>query len=240
MSGPRLFVPQPLSPGLEFDLPADNANHLRVLRVQVGQPVTIFNGEGGEYPAELIALDRKLARLRLGERLDRDVESPLHITLVQGIAKGDRMDFTIQKAVELGAAAILPVFTERSVVQLDGARLDKREQHWRGVAASACEQCGRNRVPEVLPAKPLAAIWNDLDAEHRLVLDPTGDRRLSDLNAKGRLCLLIGPEGGLTDAEVTSAAEHGFTRLLLGPRILRTETAGIAALAALQALYGDL
>lgn len=240
MSGPRFFVPLPLAAGLELDLPADAANHLRVLRLQPGQRLSVFNGEGGEYAAELVLLERRRALVRLDQHRPREAESPLAITLLQGISKGERMDFTIQKAVELGVSAILPVFTERSVVQLNGERLEKREQHWRGVATAACEQCGRNRVPAILPAAPLPQAWALATADQRVVLDPLGDRRLRDIPAAGSLALLIGPEGGLTEAEVAAAAERGFSRLRLGPRILRTETAGIAALAALQALHGDL
>jgi 16S rRNA (uracil1498-N3)-methyltransferase len=240
MAGPRLFVPLTLSPGLELELPTDSTGHLRVLRVRVDQALTLFDGRGGEYPAQLLALDRRRAVVRLGDHVAREAESSLGITLIQGISKGERMDYTIQKAVELGATAVWPVFTERSVVQLDGPRLEKRERHWRGVAAAACEQCGRNRIPQILAARPLSAVWSDLRAGQRLVLDPQGDRRIGELRPEGSLSLLIGSEGGLTDAETAAAAGHGFIRLLLGPRILRTETAGIAALAALQALYGDL
>lgn len=240
MTTPRLFVALPLAAGMELALPVENANHLRALRVQAGHALVLFNGRGGEYAAELLSVDRKRAQVRVTRYVPREAESPLNVTLIQGIAKGERMDFTIQKAVELGAAAVLPVFTERSVVQLDGARLAKREQRWQAIAAAACEQCGRNRVPPILPARPLAAAWADVEAEQRLVLDPLGDRRINDVPASRSLCLLVGPEGGLTDAEVSAAAEQGFVRLLLGPRTLRTETAGVAALAALQALYGDL
>jgi 16S rRNA (uracil1498-N3)-methyltransferase len=236
----RIYVPLPLSPGLEVDLPAGAANHLRVLRIQAGQALVVFNGEGGEYAAELITLDRKQARVRLAQYRPREAESPLRVTLVQGISKGERMDFTVQKAVELGVAAIAPVFTERSVVQLSGERLDKREQHWRGVAIAACEQCGRNRIPQILPTRPLNDVWGQLGTGQRLVLDPQGDQGLGGLQPQRALSLLIGPEGGLTEDEVATAAEHGFLRLRLGPRVLRTETAGIAALAALQALHGDL
>lgn len=240
MSGPRLYVPLQLAAGTELELPAEAANHLRVLRLQPGQALTLFDGSGGEYPAELLALDRKRAQVRLGEHHAREAESPLVITLLQGVSKGERMDFTIQKAVELGVAAIRPVFTERSVVQLRGERLTKRIDHWQAVAAAACEQCGRNRVPPVLPALPLPQVLAATTAEQGIVLDPTGSQRLTDLPPAGSFALLIGPEGGLTDAEITAASAAGYSRLRLGPRILRTETAGLAMLAALQALRGDL
>lgn len=241
MKRPRLYVPQELIAGSELELPAEASNHLRVLRLAVGNPLTLFNGRGGEYPAELIALDKRQARVRLGEFLDREAESPLRLTLIQGVSKGDRMDYTFQKAVELGVQRIVPVFTERSVVQLDGERLAKREEHWRGVMASACEQCGRNRLPELLPALPLARAWDRLGEGLKLVLDPGAERGLRALQPAGSdVALLVGPEGGLTDAEVATALHHGFTGVRLGPRILRTETAGVAALAALQVLAGDL
>lgn len=241
MSGPRLFIPQPLSAGIELDLPADACNHLRVLRVQAGQPLTLFDGHGGEYAAELLLLERRQARVRIDAHLPREAESPLNITLIQGISKGERMDFTIQKSVELGVSAILPVFSERSVVQLNDDRLQKRRQHWQNVAIAACEQCGRNTIPEILPPQALQKAWPATPpAQQRLVLDPEGGQRLHELPAATSLCLLIGPEGGLTEAEITAAVEQGFTRLRLGPRILRTETAGLAAIAGLQTLHGDL
>lgn len=241
MSGPRLFIPQPLSAGMEFDLPADACNHLRVLRVQAGQPLVLFDGHGGEYAAELLLLERRQARVRIEAHAPREAESPLNITLIQGISKGERMDFTIQKSVELGVSAILPVFSERSVVQLNDDRLQKRRQHWQNVAIAACEQCGRNTIPEILPPQVLRQAWPTLPkAQQYLVLDPNGERRLRELPAASTLSLLAGPEGGLTEAEIAAAAEHGFMRLSLGPRILRTETAGLAAIAGLQALHGDL
>lgn len=240
MTTPHLFVDLPLASGVELDLPADVANHLRVLRLAPGQPLALFNGSGGEYNAKLLVLERKRAVVAVGDHRPHEAESPLQITLVQGISKGERMDFTIQKAVELGISAIQPVFTERSVVQLNGERLEKRSKHWQGVALAACEQSGRNRIPEIRTPLPLAKAWPQIQAEQRLVLDPQGTQRLKDLRSGASLALLVGPEGGLSEAEVAAASAQGFIRLQLGPRILRTETAGLAALAALQALYGDL
>jgi len=241
MKHPRLYVPLDLAAGRELELPAEAANHVRVLRLPAGNPLTLFNGQGGEFLAELLAVDKRQARVRLIDHLPREAESQLRLTLVQGISKGDRMDYTIQKAVELGVQRIVPVFTERSVVQLDGERLAKREEHWRGVVASACEQCGRNRLPLLLPAVPLARAWPHVAEGLGLVLDPGAETGLRDLNLGGvELSLLVGPEGGLSDAEVAAAKTHGFHGVRLGPRILRTETAGVAALAALQALAGDL
>jgi 16S rRNA (uracil1498-N3)-methyltransferase len=241
MKNPRLYVPEPLRSQTELVLPAEAANHLRVLRLQVGNPLTIFNGEGGEFSAEVVALERREARVRLLEHRAHEVESPLELTLIQGISKGERMDFTIQKAVELGVSRIAPVFTARSVVQLDGDRLGKREAHWRGIIQSACEQCGRNRLPELMPIIGLDQAWQRFNGGIRLVLNPEGGVHLQELPlGEQRMALLVGPEGGLTEAEVASAEGCGFSGLRLGPRVLRTETAGLAALAALQTLAGDL
>jgi 16S rRNA (uracil1498-N3)-methyltransferase len=241
MKNPRLYVPEPLRPQTELVLPAEAANHLRVLRLQVGNPLTIFNGEGGEFTAEVVALERREARVRLLEHRAHEAESPLALTLIQGISKGERMDFTIQKAVELGVSRIAPVFTARSIVQLNGDRLGKREAHWRGIIQSACEQCGRNRLPELMPTVALDQAWQRFNGGIRLVLNPGGGVRLQELPlGEQRMALLVGPEGGLTEAEVASAEGCGFQGLRLGPRVLRTETAGLAALAALQALAGDL
>lgn len=241
MKNPRLYVPASLQPQTELELPMEAANHLRVLRLQPGNPLTLFNGDGGEFAAEVVALERRQARVRLLEHRAHEVESPLELTLIQGISKGERMDFTIQKAVELGVSRIAPVFTARSVVQLDGDRLAKRETHWRGIIQSACEQCGRNRLPELMPTLALDKAWRNFSSGLRLVLNPEGGARLKTLElGEQTMALLVGPEGGLNEAEVGSAEGHGFLGLRLGPRVLRTETAGLAALAALQALAGDL
>lgn len=239
-NGPRFYIPQPLLAGAELELPVEVANHLRVLRLREAAALTLFNGDGGEWPAELLSLERRSARVRVGEHLAIERESPLSVTLIQGISKGERMDYTIQKAVELGVRRILPVFSARSVVQLDGERLARREEHWRGVITSACEQCGRNRLAELEPPRALDTVWGELGDSLRLVLDPTGTTGLGAAAGHSELALLVGPEGGLTEDELDQAVQSGFARLRLGPRVLRTETAGMAALAALQALAGDL
>ncbi len=244
MKSPRIHVP-PLEPGAQGEqvLVGDAANHLRVLRLRPGSPLVLFDGTGGEYQAELLALDRKQARVRLLSHQDVERESPLRLTLLQGVSKGDRMDWAIQKAVELGVSRILPVFTEHSVVNLKGERLQKKHHHWQGVVRSACEQCGRNRIPEVLPARHLLDSTAVL-AEHApsLLLDPAGGHPLPSiqLSASAPVALLVGPEGGFSDAELHWAREQGCTPILLGPRVLRTETAAVAALAAMQSLWGDL
>lgn len=222
-------------------LRGEPANHLRVLRIRPGNPLILFDGNGGEYRAELLRQERREAEVALGEHLPREVESPLRVTLVQGVSKGDRMDWTIQKAVELGVTRIVPVFTARSVVQLAGDRLEKKTAHWRGVVQSACEQCGRNFLPSLeVPISLADALATPLPGL-RCLLDPAGARRPSELTppGSGGMTLLVGPEGGLTDEEVAAAREDGYTPIILGPRVLRTETAGIAALAAFQTLWGD-
>lgn len=240
MKNPRLYLPMPLQAGTEIELPPEAAQHLRVLRSKDGDPLTLFNGEGGEYPATLRLIGKRDLRAQVGEHVAVERESPLAVTLLQGVSKGERMDFTMQKAVELGVRRIVPVFTERSVVQLAGERLEKRLGHWQGVIRSACEQCGRNRLPELAAAATLDEALAQPGSGLKLVLAPDGEAGLHTLRASGELGLLIGPEGGLSEAEIERAVAAGYLSLRLGPRVLRTETAGIAALAALQALAGDL
>lgn len=233
----RVFHPEPLSDDTEFALSAVAARHLgRVLRLKAGDPCTLFDGSGSEWPATL--LDATRARTATGIGTER--ESPLTLTLVQGVSRGERMDWTIQKAVELGVVAIVPVFTERGGVKLAGDRLERRLEHWRGVIVAACEQCGRNRLPPIA-APSRFTDWLPMLTGPACVLDPAADTGLGGLGrpAPG-LTLIAGPEGGLTNAELDAARAAGCTAVRLGPRVLRTETAGIAALAALQALYGDL
>jgi 16S rRNA (uracil1498-N3)-methyltransferase len=244
MRVPRIHLPQSLAPGARLPLDETASGHLlRVLRLKPGAPLIVFNGDGGEYEATLTAVEDRAAVVTLGRFYNTRRESPLAITLAQGISRGERMDYTLQKSVELGVARIVPLETEFSQVKLDGARLERRRQHWAGVIASAGEQCGRTRLPELAAVMPLGR-WLDSGADSGLclVLDPAGDAALSQLSAPpdGRITLLVGPEGGLSDQEVASARRAGYRGLRLGPRILRTETAGIAALAALQTLWGDL
>lgn len=237
----RLFIDSPLKTGTEVQLDADQLNYVsRVLRLKAGYDLTVFNGEGGEFSATVAELHKKAGILEIGEYHDTDVESPLDITLVQGISRGERMDYTLQKAVELGVSRIVPVFADRTVVNLEGERLASRMHHWEGVIRSACEQCGRNKLPEISPAMKLND-WFAVDtADYRLMLQAGSNNTLSDFGYQcGNISLLIGPEGGLADNEQEKAVQSGFTGVSMGPRILRTETAGIAALASLQVLYGD-
>jgi 16S rRNA (uracil1498-N3)-methyltransferase len=239
----RFFCPKPLAPNSLAELPAAAAHHaLRVLRLSVGDAVTLFNGEGGEFSGEIAEAGRTV-RVQLGEWRDIERESPLDITLAQALPSGDRMDFVVQKAVELGVARIQPLLAVRSVVRLSGERAERRVEHLRQVAVSACEQCGRNRVPEIDPILDLRQWLGRLPQDNdlqRLLLSPQGGRRPRELEGAKRFLLLVGPEGGLDADEVAAAKHSGFANLSLGPRILRTETAGPAALAALGALRGDI
>jgi len=240
----RIHVEQSLVLATELTLPAQAAEHVaRVLRMNTGDVLTVFNGDGFDYVATLVNVGKRDVVVRLDSREEVANESPLRLTLAQGVARGEKMDLIVQKATELGVARIVPLFTERSEVKLDAARAEKRLQHWRAVAASACEQSGRVRVPEVAPAQALQG-WleslEDNDAQ-RLALLPEGTLRAREVpfGQAGGL-LVVGPEGGLGERDVAALREAGFQGLRLGPRILRTETAGLAALAALQTLHGDL
>lgn len=238
----RSHVALPLVPGADIALPEDVAGHLgRVLRLQPGDACVLFNGDGHDYDARLLAVGKREARAEiLGARPVAN-ESPLRITLLQGIARGEKMDWILQKATELGVARIVPVDSERSEVKLDAARAEKRLAHWREVVVSACEQSGRAVVPEVLAPRPLAQ-GTALRDGRGLVLDPLAEASLSSLRGVtlGACTLAIGPEGGWSPRDHEQLLAAGYEGLRLGPRVLRTETAGIAAISALQALAGDL
>ena len=238
----RVFVDLPLAIGSTVALPDDAATHLlRVLRLRPGDPCVLFNGDGHDYQGRLASLGKRGAEVELVacERVDR--ESPLRIVLLQGIARGEKMDWILQKGTELGVAEFRPAGSERSEVRLQGERLDKRLAHWRGVVASACGQCGRARVPEVAPPRSLEAALEALPALPRFLLDPDASRGIGALDDAMRGCVLAaGPEGGWSPRDRMQLAEAGFEGLRLGPRVLRTETAGIAAIAVLQSRFGDL
>jgi 16S rRNA (uracil1498-N3)-methyltransferase len=241
----RIYVPGELAPGRSCALPAAQAHHaLSVLRMKPGDAVTLFNGDGAEYDAVIEAAAKRAVSVTVGERRAVARESGIRIELGQALSSGERMDYTIQKSVELGAAAIQPLVAARSVVRLDPERAAKRVSHWQSVVISACEQCGRNRIPPVAPVTALEA-WlaqrGRPDAPVlRVLLSPSGTVRLRDLPVPGGgIVLLAGPEGGFTPGEEARARASGFTPVRLGPRVLRTETAAVAALAAMQALWGD-
>jgi 16S rRNA (uracil1498-N3)-methyltransferase len=237
----RIYQPGSLQANTILWLNDNAAHHLaRVLRVAVGESLIVFNGAGGEYQAVITQITKKGVEVRLGQFISRDVESPIRIELAQGIARGEKMDFIVQKAVELGVSRITPVITERGNVRLTGEREAKRHQHWQSVVVSACEQCGRNSIPEVLAPVSLQSWLSTAKADYRFVLSPHVNNKLpAQIPAGSSVILLIGPEGGLSDAEVTAAVAAGFQPLSLGPRVLRTETAALAALTALQCRYGD-
>jgi 16S rRNA (uracil1498-N3)-methyltransferase len=215
---------------------------VRVLRLGVGAAITLFDGAGGEYAARIEALRKDAVLVEVGAHALVERESPLAVTLAQGVSRGERMDWVIQKATELGVRRIVPLITQRSVVRLDARQAQKKSQHWRGISIAACEQCGRTRLPELASAVDLQEFLGSAAREeaHRLVLSPTGSLRIGEMKALQKLILLIGPEGGLAPEEVDAALAQGFVAVRLGPRILRTETAAIAALAALQQAFGDL
>lgn len=237
----RIFTPDHLATGATVELDERAARHLgRVLRVRSGDTVTLFNGDGHDYRSTVVKATKQAVSARVDETVPVKSESPLRIQLAQGIARGERMDFALQKAVELGVAEIQPLFCRRTEVKLSGARLAKRLDHWRGVIISACEQSGRAVLPRLLEPARLASWLEEPPTGARLVLRPEARATLPGLAPRDRICLLIGPEGGLADPEIAAAENAGFTPVRLGPRVLRTETAGLAALAALQTLWGDL
>ncbi|MFC6839455.1 16S rRNA (uracil(1498)-N(3))-methyltransferase [Xanthomonas theicola] len=239
----RCHVAAALRSGSDVVLPADVAGHLlRVLRLREGDRCVLFNGDGCDYDAELLQAGKHGASVRIGAARPAGNESPLAITLLQGIARGEKMDLILQKATELGVAAIVPVWAERSEVKLDASRMNKRVAHWRSVVAAACEQCGRARVPGLAAPLALAEAACAAGASQlKLALDPQGEHRLRTLDIPGDTATIaIGPEGGWSPRDRAVLHAAGFAGLRLGPRILRTETAGLAAIAALQAQYGDL
>ncbi|MEN9315975.1 MAG: hypothetical protein RIS35_2368 [Pseudomonadota bacterium] len=242
---PRLHLPGPLAPGEHRTLERETSHYLcRVLRLAGGDPVEVFDGGGVRHAASIARPDARACALLIGERLPSGAESPLRITLAQCVSAGEKMDWTIEKAVELGVAAIAPLTSQRSVVRLDGERTRKRAEHWQRIVVAACMQCGRDLLPELHPAQPLAAWIGRPSDALRLALVPGARTRLAELPPPAgdapAIELLVGPESGLSDEEVRLAVQCGFVPVSLGPRVLRTETAGLAAIAALQSRFGDL
>ncbi len=240
----RVYIDALLSPGSEVTLPESAAAHLtRVLRLQAGDACVLFNGDGHDYAAHLAVVTKREARVLVGSATPVARESALRSGLLQGVARGEKMDLILQKATELGISEVRPLWSQRSEVKLDAERARKRHAHWRGVVASACEQSGRAVVPAVHAPVSLAAALAELPAGGtRLLLDPDGDTALHSLqlDSDNPVWLAVGPEGGWAPADREQLAAAGFRGLRLGPRVLRTETAGLAALAALQAMFGDL
>ena len=244
----RVYVETPLAAGKRLVVEGSAANHItRVLRLRSGDALTVFDGSGGEFGARIEEFRKDSVVVAVEDHRPLERESPLPLTLAQGISRGERMDWVIQKATELGTSRIVPLFTKRSVVRLDEKQADRKLQHWRAIAIAACEQCGRNRIPELAaPVDFFDVLPAEASGATRLLLSPTGDLRIEDLGQDVRqgaskgITVLIGPEGGLEDVEQEAALAAGFKAVRLGPRVLRTETAAIAALTIIQRYFGDL
>lgn len=239
---PRIFQPIELLANTLVRLDAQASHHIRgVLRIALGEKIFLFNGKGGEYLGEIVHLHKKEVMVRILSFDSKEVESPIEIFLAQGLARSDKMDMIIKKAVELGVKKIIPVLTERSQYRLSFERQEKRITHWQSIIISACEQCGRNQLPSIYKPLLVSDINKQVKADKYFVLDPKANAWLPKENLKSvkSIVLFVGPEGGLTPEEVASLAGN-FYRLSLGPRILRTETAALAAIALMQACYGDM
>ncbi len=239
----RVYVDAPLSPGSLIERPAAAAQHLgRVLRARSGEQIVLFNGDGREFTAALESIRGSRATATVGEARSIDRESPLAVTLVQCIARADRMDVIVQKATELGVTRIVPVLSRRGVVRLDPAQAASKAEHWRGIAIAACEQCGRNRLPGIETPRLLTRHLGDTPRPTgaRLVLEPDAEGPDAAFEIGAAVEIAIGPEGGFDGEELDALRVSGFACVSLGPRVLRTETAAIAGLAWLQSRYGDL
>jgi 16S rRNA (uracil1498-N3)-methyltransferase len=242
MPHPRFYCPVDITPSSQIALPPAAAHHaLKVLRLKRGDQIALFNGGGGEFEASIHLASREVVIIDVGKHLPLERESSLHVCLAQSLSSAERMDFTLQKAVELGVSEIQPIVTERSIVRLEGERAERRARHWQNVVISACEQCGRNRIPTVLATLGFDE-WLTQVARTalRILLSPIGLTTLGEIERpQSEVVLLAGPEGGLSEAEHARAAKHDFLPVKLGARILRTETAALAALASMQILWGD-
>ncbi|HPE62433.1 MAG: 16S rRNA (uracil(1498)-N(3))-methyltransferase [Thiothrix sp.] len=241
---PRFYTPIPLQQGQQLELPPEVFRHaIQVLRLNPGADLILFNGQGGEYLAELTTVGKRHASVQITAFTPQERESPLHLTLVQALIKPDKMDFAIQKSVELGVAAIQPLLSARSVTRPGRDQLDKKQQHWEAVAGSACEQSGRTRLPMILPLLTLDGYLAASARRERLILLPGAHPRLPELvfdSTPRILEVLIGPEGGFDDGEVSACLQAGIRPLALGPRILRAETAALTISSLLQQYFGDL
>ncbi|MDE9462651.1 16S rRNA (uracil(1498)-N(3))-methyltransferase [Xenorhabdus bovienii] len=239
---PRIYHPERLSVESEIYLSDEAANHVgRVLRMSNGQPLQLFDGSNQVFDAELIEASKKTIKVRITDGKLSDHESPLNLHLGQVMSRGEKMEFTIQKSVELGVNTITPLLSERCGVKLDAERLEKKLQQWKKIMISACEQCGRNRIPEIRPVMSLEAWCAENDGSLKLNLHPRANQSINTLPLPvEKIRLLIGPEGGLSAEEIEMTANHQFTDILLGPRVLRTETTALTAITALQVRFGDL
>ena len=237
---PRFYLPAPLAPHTTFSLPDNIVRHIHVLRLNTGDNITLFNGTGSDFDATLQTIGKRHAECHIHAQRQPENESPLAITLVQAVSSGERMDFTLQKSVELGVRAIQPIISERCVVRLSGERADKRVQRWQDIVIAACEQSGRSIVPTVLPIVSFSDYLRQMPPELHLMMSLRRATTLRDIApAPQSLRLMIGPEGGWTPAEEQAAQAAGVHAITLGKRVLRTETASLAAMAAMQVLWGD-
>lgn len=238
---PRIYTAQALLSNTELELDEQASHHVsKVLRMQAGRELVLFNGRGGEYTATIVDAGKKSVRVAISAFADSERESPLSIHLGIGVSRGERMDWVLQKATELGVTKITPLFTERTEVKLTGPRLDKKQQHWQQILISACEQCQRNTLPELATAERFDLWLPSVNESARFVLHHRTDISLGNTAKPESVALVIGPEGGLSADEIRRAEQHQFQPLALGPRVLRTETAPIAAISVLQYLWGDL
>lgn len=239
---PRIYHPELLTVDETIELSADATNHIvNVLRLQEGHPLVLFNGDNNEYSAELVTAKKRQACALVDAKLSLSVESPLTIHLGQGVSRGDKMDWVIQKSVELGVTEITPLLTQRCGVKLSPERWQKKLAQWHKVIVSACEQCGRNQLPTLNPCVDLSDWLAQSTSQLRVTLHPRADKTIKHLSVPPQgVRLLIGPEGGLSDNEVYATEQNGFQTVKLGPRVLRTETAALATISALQAIHGDL
>lgn len=238
---PRIYTSQTLQADTSLTLEEGPSAHLaRVLRMGVGDALILFDGTGGEYRANIAALERRQVRVDIGPRRDIEVESQLRIHLGVAVSRSERMDWVVQKATELGVSELSPLYTERTALKLAGERGERKLRHWQQVAISACEQCGRNRLPTVHPIQTLDSWLAGTSAQRKFVLHPRAHSPLATDLAPHSVALLVGPEGGLSETEIEAAERAGYCTLRLGPRVLRTETAPLAAIAVLQALWGDM
>ncbi len=241
MRTPRIFTRHELSTGAMLELePAASAHIARAMRMQAGDVLTLFNGQGGEYTATIIAVGKKMVTVELGSHRDSCVESALEIHLGIAISRGDRMDWIVQKATELGVNCVTPLLTERTEVKLKGERAEKKIRHWQQISIAACEQSGRNTIPQIAPLQPLSQWLDTSQADGKFVLHHRALMESSGVEQPKSIALLIGPEGGLSPWEIALAEAAHYQALKLGPRVLRTETAPLAAISILQAKWGDM
>lgn len=237
---PRIYTSQKITPHTDMALDVHAANHVAsVLRMQTGEHIFLFNGEGGYFESTITHIAKKQVLVHIRDHRTSENESPLRIHIGQGLSRGERMDYAIQKSTEMGVSEVTPLFTTRSEVKLDTERSTKRQQHWQQIAISACEQCGRNIIPAISSPLSLIDFITNAKADLKLVLHHESPSQLRDLPKPTSIALLIGPEGGLTEEEIAQAIQHGFIATKLGPRVLRTETAPVTALSVLNTLWGD-